>query len=745
MGAGASTASIREHIDGDWARDLHNNIANVEVDNLGDDARLSILTDLDKLRTALAPGGGVSCNLVIDKSQLHATHHTDGYDDLGLALVRRGQDIAFEVQFDKNVQFEGLNKVWLDGITSKAKVAISISDDEDVGSPDDSWSCRAEILGPKAVRVNMMCPPDAAIGAFKLNLSVTVAGVAKKLRCEAPEPLAVLFNPWCEEDQVFMAEAEMRCEYVEAEDGAIYVGASDWPSARPWAFSQFGASALPAVLKLMEGWPLRKRADPVLVCRGLSAMVNSPDDGGVLVGNWSGDYSGGTKPTAWTGSEAILAEYLKTGRPVQFGQCWVFSGVLTTILRAIGIPARSVTNFDSAHDTTLDRMVDKFFTRDAASGELQPNGPLTSDSIWNFHVWNDAWMRRPDLPPGRGGWQAVDATPQETSDGRYQCGPASLAAVKAGERSAYDNDFLIGEVNADVRYWEVDAAGGNPRLIRVQRDRVGTAILTKAVGQMEKHNITNLYKHPEGSLGERAALLRYDRELPTDDVVTISVQAIGLPEVGKPFGIKITSLAKQGAPQRDIDSKLKIIASRAGYTGAMPAETLKQVSHIITSGKEGVEVMLHPEDYGSKLNDSSFIFEFTVLGDVQGFNQTFMETKYIILQAPILTLVFEDRFSEVNNNPDSRVVCSVSFTNPLNLDLTNGVLTVEGRGLLPPTSYSVGTVAAGGSVMLQQIEINAWKAGTYQLIAELDTDQMTDIIGSISVTVKQGGEVGASS
>ncbi len=22
------------------------------------------------------------------------------------------------------------------------------------------------------------------------------------------------------------------------------------------------------------------------------------------------------------------------------------------------------------------------------------------DSIWNFHVWNDVWMSRPDLPPG---------------------------------------------------------------------------------------------------------------------------------------------------------------------------------------------------------------------------------------------------------------------------------------------------------------------------------------------------------
>ena len=35
----------------------------------------------------------------------------------------------------------------------------------------------------------------------------------------------------------------------------------------------------------------------------------------------------------------------------------------------------------------------------------------------NFHVWNDAWMARPDLPPGYGGWQAIDATPQEASGG----------------------------------------------------------------------------------------------------------------------------------------------------------------------------------------------------------------------------------------------------------------------------------------------------------------------------------------
>ena len=36
----------------------------------------------------------------------------------------------------------------------------------------------------------------------------------------------------------------------------------------------------------------------------------------------------------------------------------------------------------------------------------------------NFHVWNESWFKRPDLPDGHDGWQAHDATPQETSYGK---------------------------------------------------------------------------------------------------------------------------------------------------------------------------------------------------------------------------------------------------------------------------------------------------------------------------------------
>ena len=32
-------------------------------------------------------------------------------------------------------------------------------------------------------------------------------------------------------------------------------------------------------------------------------------------------------------------------------------------------------------------------------------------------MWNECWFKRLDLPDGHDGWQAVDGTPQESSEG----------------------------------------------------------------------------------------------------------------------------------------------------------------------------------------------------------------------------------------------------------------------------------------------------------------------------------------
>lgn len=48
------------------------------------------------------------------------------------------------------------------------------------------------------------------------------------------------------------------------------------------------------------------------------------------MGNWSTDHAGGTPPTKWLGSGEILHKYYKKKKSIKYGQCWVFSGVLTT-------------------------------------------------------------------------------------------------------------------------------------------------------------------------------------------------------------------------------------------------------------------------------------------------------------------------------------------------------------------------------------------------------------------------------
>ena len=60
--------------------------------------------------------------------------------------------------------------------------------------------------------------------------------------------------------------------------------------------------------------------------------------GHTIQGRWDGNYSDGTPPFEWTGSVAILEEYMKNGgqTPVKYGQCWVFSALTTTICRALG-------------------------------------------------------------------------------------------------------------------------------------------------------------------------------------------------------------------------------------------------------------------------------------------------------------------------------------------------------------------------------------------------------------------------
>lgn len=188
-----------------------------------------------------------------------------------------------------------------------------------------------------------------------------------------------------------MENETQRREYICNETGKIWCGSYRHPRGRRWVYGQFDDVVLPAIMYLLEQSNLSHpdRGSPVQVVRAISSVVsafsnnrnsknsnrkynrnkydrnyfrkiNSTDDCGLLEGRWDCQYHDGTNPCSWTGTVAIMERFLQEGgRPVRYGQCWVFSAACVTICRALGIPCRSVTNYVSAHDTNRSLTIDK--------------------------------------------------------------------------------------------------------------------------------------------------------------------------------------------------------------------------------------------------------------------------------------------------------------------------------------------------------------------------------------------------
>lgn len=231
----------------------------------------------------------------------------------------------------------------------------------------------------------------------------------------------------------------------------------------------------------------------------------SNDDYGLIWGNWSESFDG-VDPSAWTGSVEIMQKYYETRSPVKYGQCWVFAGCLATAARAIGLPTRVVTNFCSAHDRQANLTIEYLMLEGNKSVSME------GDSVWNFHVWNEVWMKRNvEGDKTYDGFQAIDSTPQESSDGKKQCGPAPVVAIKRGEIfMPYDTKFLISEVNADLLTFRRTDKG--LKLVSKSETYVGQHISTKAIGKMEREDITSTYKFSEQSKDERLTYLKLLKE-----------------------------------------------------------------------------------------------------------------------------------------------------------------------------------------------------------------------------------------
>uniref|UniRef100_A0A8I3WBP5 protein-glutamine gamma-glutamyltransferase n=1 Tax=Callithrix jacchus TaxID=9483 RepID=A0A8I3WBP5_CALJA len=430
-------------------------------------------------------------------------HHTDKFSSQEL-ILRRGQNFEVLMVMNKGLgSRERLEFIVSTGPypseSAMTKAVFPLSNGSSGG-----WSAVLQASNGNTVTINISSPASAPIGRYTMALQISSQGGVSSVNLGK---FILLFNPWLNVDSVFMGNHAEREEYVQEDAGIIYVGSTNRISMIGWNFGQFEEDILSICLSILDrslnyrrdaATDVAHRNDPKYVGRVLSAMINSNDDNGVLTGNWSGNYTGGRDPRNWNGSVEILKDWKKSGfRPVRFGQCWVFAGTLNTALRSLGIPSRVITNFNSAHDTDRNLSVDVYY--DPMGNPLDKG----SDSMWNFHVWNESWFARQDLGPSYNGWQVLDATPQEESEGVFRCGPASVAAIREGDiHLAHDGPFVFAEVNADYITWLWHEDESRERVYSDTK-KIGRCISTKAVGSDLRVDITGLYKYPEGSRKER--------------------------------------------------------------------------------------------------------------------------------------------------------------------------------------------------------------------------------------------------
>ncbi len=223
----------------------------------------------------------------------------------------------------------------------------------------DSWCVRYVAVEPikgdtlhMNINMQLQLPLSASVGTF----SISIAG--EGLRARVLGTIMILFNPWHPMDDVYMPSEELLKEYVTLPYSHVFTGDVLDPGlegiqSHAWNFHQ--AEVLAIVLGLIvDNLPdSAHRKDPRQVARALTHILEATSDHptGVLMGRWDGIYDDGTKPSAWMGSRAVYFRFRDSSRSTaRYAQCWVFAGVLVSALRAIGIPARPVTVFRSAHD-----------------------------------------------------------------------------------------------------------------------------------------------------------------------------------------------------------------------------------------------------------------------------------------------------------------------------------------------------------------------------------------------------------
>ncbi|KAM9361601.1 transglutaminase 5, like [Symphorus nematophorus] len=667
-------------------------------------------------------------NVNMEKIENMERHRTEDFSSSKALVVRRGAPFKVTVQLDGRPFNPKTDSMRIKVMLGRLYVIMPVTSSKKISSSHWKAYIEPESLNLQSPSIFISSPASASVGCYRFQLCVFTENSRKKKG--AFGKFILLCNPWCHEDTVYIPFEDQREEYVQNDSGLLFMGTTMNLVSRPWSFDQYEPGVLETCLNLLQVSPQHQknrrmdylnRNNPVYISRVVSAMINSEDDRGVLKGKWSGDFKQGVNPSVWTGSGDILRQWAESGyRPVKYGQCWVFAAVMCTVMRVLGIPCRVVTNFNSAHDTNDNLVIEEYYN------ETGQKLNRSKDSIWNFHVWVECWMTRQDLGPGMDGWQVLDPTPQERSGGVYCCGPAPVKAIKDRRIDLfYDIPFVYAEVNADVHTIVVSQG----RVVHHSKDteRVGSLICTKDIGLPRHQNITRDYKYiksPTSTLTSRSSTVSDDsttRRASSSKGVVVFLSLDKAPVAGEPIRFTVRVINKHRVAKM---MKVHLNAQAKEYNHS-PSDTFWETHGVIQLAPMEAKVIqqqILPAQYEDVVGDD-LINLAVVLEDMKSHERALASEEFNIA-SPELNIQIADEDSITLHKEQT---ATVTFTNPFSHPVS-GVLTVAGAGLIQgKVHFRMHQLRPGGKVK-QDISFTPSMVGTKMLQASLSLTNINSTI-----------------
>lgn len=386
---------------------------------------------------------------------------------------------------------------------------------------------------------------------------------------------------------------------------------------------------------------------------------------------------------------------------------------------------------------------------------------LNSDSIWNFHVWNEVWMGRPDLGSKYDGWQAVDATPQEQSDNLYQCGPTSVYAVKQGEvKRPYDCSFLFAEVNADkVRmrrlnkiffkinlktnlqvFWKYAGPSQPLKLLGKDIYGIGKLISTKTPGRFERLDLTDTYKYQEKSDEERTTMLRalrqsqnlFSRYYLNEDFndVRFNFELIDDIKIGQPFDVRLFISNRSRIKDYVVSVLLKVDV--VTYTGKV-GETVKQNNYevsVTARNDHEVKLTVTYDEYYKRLIDQC-AFTINCLAEIKGSRYEYYAQDDFRVRKPDVKVQLQGIAKQ-----GKEILADIYLENPLPIPLKKGEFLIEGPGLEKNLKLKVKNTVGPGQRAVGQFKFTPSISGRNNIAAKFTSKELNDCDGFLNFMVE---------